>query len=773
MATDREPWLSQLLTELRNRHVIHVLGTYLLTSWGIIQVSTTIFPLIGVPVRVATWLFFLLLFFLPIVLVAAWTFDMTPEGVRRTDNDLSRRIRFRPRLAAAVAIPVFALGLGAAWTRERVSNTVDKRSIAVFPFSVSAPTTFENMNDGVAQMIADKLSGEGGLRAVTPLVAIKAWDRAAASTGNLDERDAVSIARDLGAGQTLIGSVIGGGDRITISARIYDAVTHAEQARAEVTGPVSELIPLVDRLMILLLSRRASESEEHISSLTTTSLPALKRYLDGQTAYRAGEFVHAQELFGQALDIDSTFALAALAHAKANVWTNSNKRGLSLARAYQAKLGPRDRQLVAGLEAYASDSLSFRELIEKWEAVATTVPDDPDAMFLLGDVYFHTGPAVGMPDAHERAYKAFMRTIELDSTHAAALMHVFSIAAPQGDQQQLSRLAQLYLRAERQRPNDAPVLANRWIIAQVMRDSTALRQIRSTIDSLGGRTLIPMGAAFYDGLPLTDNDRQLRLRIRNAVTRPERVAAMNQHAFTLTQRGQFTEAMSYAPEIDAMPTPAPRSANQAVVHALWFEGDWERAKAAALVMKQYAGSPHLHGRARYAAPCTLGEWELANRDTSNIHERIAQIERGSALRDGIAPWNLGSCALRLRARLTEIRTPGARNLELERLDSLLAIGAIANDGNFQAANITSMRLHEERGEYEAALAAARRRVHGMGAHGLPVQLFGQGKLAEKLGYVEEARRAFEIYLNLRHAPDPGTPAHKNAQYAREALARLR
>ena len=99
-------------------------------------------------------------------------------------------------------------------------------------------------------------------------------------------------------------------------------------------GPLDSLSVLVDRLTAGLLAGEAGETE-NLVNLTTTSLPALRAYLEGRSAYRDARYTEAVQQFGRALEFDSTFALAGLGLRSAASWTpaegEAKPRGLALA----------------------------------------------------------------------------------------------------------------------------------------------------------------------------------------------------------------------------------------------------------------------------------------------------------------------------------------------------------------------------------------------------------------------------------------------------------
>ena len=94
-----------LFTELKRRNVFRVGIAYLVVSWFLLQIIDVVIPILILPDWVARFIFLLLAVgFIP-VLIAAWAFELTPDGVKKTvevDIDASitpstGRRRFRPR----------------------------------------------------------------------------------------------------------------------------------------------------------------------------------------------------------------------------------------------------------------------------------------------------------------------------------------------------------------------------------------------------------------------------------------------------------------------------------------------------------------------------------------------------------------------------------------------------------------------------------------------------------------------------------------------------
>src|SRR6059058_5284370 len=74
------------LAELKRRNVYKVAVAYAVVGWLVIQVSSTVLPAFHAPEWVVQTLMVLVAIGLPIALVIAWAFELTPEGIKRTED---------------------------------------------------------------------------------------------------------------------------------------------------------------------------------------------------------------------------------------------------------------------------------------------------------------------------------------------------------------------------------------------------------------------------------------------------------------------------------------------------------------------------------------------------------------------------------------------------------------------------------------------------------------------------------------------------------------
>src|SRR6266513_701906 len=71
--------------ELKRRNVYKVAVTYAVVGWLIAQVATQIFPFLEIPNWVVRLIIVLIAIGFPIALVIAWAFEITPQGIERTE----------------------------------------------------------------------------------------------------------------------------------------------------------------------------------------------------------------------------------------------------------------------------------------------------------------------------------------------------------------------------------------------------------------------------------------------------------------------------------------------------------------------------------------------------------------------------------------------------------------------------------------------------------------------------------------------------------------
>ena len=672
----------------------------------------------------------------------------------------------RRRWAAAAIVGALATVVTvAAIVGEPAPPPLDDHIVAIAPFRVlGEDPSLGFLREGMLDLLSAKLTGQGGPRAADPRAMLSAWRSAAGSdTAELPRAAALDLAERLGAGRLLTGFIGGTAERVVINATIVDVDDGRASAQAMVQGAADSIPQLVDQLTAQLLAVGAGQGER-LAELTSTSLPALRLFLDGQSFYRHGRYRDAARAYGGALDEDSTFAIAGVGLVAASRWFGDpavGQRGLRLAWTNRDRLGERDR---AWLEAMVGpewpESPTLSELHAAKSRFLSVAPDRAEAWFELGDWLLHTGEAIGIRDAHAKAGTALERTLALDSSFAPAAEHLVFIEARLGDTASVRRLAALYHSIDSAGENADGV---RWRAAVALGDTAALDALLRRRDELSlTATHTIAQVALTEAIDLDRATAILESGIARAATEGERFwMLIDMHDLELN-RGRPSRALAMTHQYAATGAPG-FELRERVRDALFSDGDSTAGYAAARELARRDALPlppvgEIGPRAsRLADRCTLELWRVAHDDTTTARRAIELL-----------PTN-GVCAPMLETTLAvRARHPDAASL-VERFDSLLRagpLGAMREIGNLVVAGHL-----EELGQPERALAAIRRREYFIDRPPLlSTYLLEEGRLAALTGDREGAIAAYRKYLTLRADAEPEVA--KELEAVRIELRRL-
>ena len=205
------------------------------------------------------------------------------------------------------------------------------------------------------------------------------------------------------------------------------------KARASAEGSDTALFSLVDRLTAQLAVAQGAQSGERLAQLaavTTTSLEALKAYLEARSAYRANDLFAALPAFQRAVAADSSFALAWYGLATTASWmlrSGQEQYAAQQAVHESGRLSARDRMLV---EAFAAYSRGDADSAEHMATSIVETYDDIEGWVLLGEVLYHHNWKRGRSLAESR--RAWQRVLALDPSYWPALQHLSEVAALEG-----------------------------------------------------------------------------------------------------------------------------------------------------------------------------------------------------------------------------------------------------------------------------------------------------------------------------------------------------
>lgn len=383
--------LNELMRELQRRHVFRVMGGYLVSFWVVLQVGDVILAPLGAPAWVMLVLIAIGILGAPVVFALAWFYDLTTEGVRKTEaagTDAAPAQVVGGRWVDYVIIAALALILAFVLLQRDRQPPVVGSSIAVLPFSdLSAEQNNQYFADGISEAIMDRLAQIAGIQL-------------AARTSSFSLRDAGLDARDtaqrLGVESLLEGSVRRSGSRLRISTRLIDGRSGTQVWSETFDGALTDVFELQDQISRAIAGMMEVQLKlPGIQAVATNNTQAYDQYLRGRDQLRrAGSTQNlnqAVEYFQNALQADPNFALAAA--------------GLCRARWEQYEL-LRDPQLAETAMAHC-------------RTTEQRFPDLAETQIAIGSLLLGTGE----PDLAEQAFhKALTRETNNAEAHAGLAM---------------------------------------------------------------------------------------------------------------------------------------------------------------------------------------------------------------------------------------------------------------------------------------------------------------------------------------------------------------
>jgi TolB-like protein/Tfp pilus assembly protein PilF len=316
--------LKNFFAELKRRNVYKVAIAYGVVAWLLMQIASQIFPFFEIPNWAVRLVVLLLVIGFPVALILAWAFELTPEGIKRTEDvDLSKSVRRKTgRKLDFFIIAVLLLVIGILVFQRlhpnaspAVSSSLDK-SIAVLPFeNFSEDKAFAFFADGVQDEILTDLAKIADLKVISRTSVMQYKN---VSTRNLPE-----IAQALKVAHVLEGSVQRSGNRVRVSAQLIDALndTHVwvekyDRDLADVFAIQSEI---AQKIADQLQAKLSPTERNAISERPTSDIAAYDLYLQAKELINEGYSNYARErendfkavqLLDQAVARDPAFLLA-------------------------------------------------------------------------------------------------------------------------------------------------------------------------------------------------------------------------------------------------------------------------------------------------------------------------------------------------------------------------------------------------------------------------------------------------------------------------------
>jgi TolB-like protein len=257
----------------------------------------------------------------PLALIFAWAFELTPEGIKRTEdvapNESITRKTGRKLIALVAIGATLAAGLltwqllrpKSASSEPAGSDAIPHKSIAVLPFqNLSKDEENAFFADGVQEEILTRLAKVGNLKVIS---------RTSTQRFKSAPSDLPAIAKQLGVLHVLEGSVQKSGDAVRVNVQLINALTHAhlwaETYDRKLTDIFAVESDIAKRIADTLQAKLTGLEKQAIAKRPTTDLEAHELYLKGRFFWNkrtCGDLLRAIEQFKAAIANDPNYALA-------------------------------------------------------------------------------------------------------------------------------------------------------------------------------------------------------------------------------------------------------------------------------------------------------------------------------------------------------------------------------------------------------------------------------------------------------------------------------
>jgi TolB-like protein/cytochrome c-type biogenesis protein CcmH/NrfG len=386
--------------ELKRRNVYKVAVAYAVVGWLLIQVATQVFPFL----EISNWAIRLVIFVtalgFPVALIIAWAFELTPEGVKRTEDADAARQHSRGGVWIAVVVVAATLSLGLFFLGRYTAGTSTPRSsepatasnpqksIAVLPLvNTSGDPSNEYFSDGLSEEL---------IAVLAKIPELKVIGRSSSFLFKGKSDDSKAIGEKLGVAHLIEGSVRKQDDRVRIVAELINAhdgrslwsETYDRKLK-DIFAVQNEIATAVaDQMKVKLLGQSArteavgsSENPEAHNAVLQSDF-----YFQQQTADSVRKSI---SFLQEAVRLDPNYALA------------------------YAKLSQAWRQYAASF-AIEDASKAYDEARQAADKAVSLAPDLPEVRMTVGLLAMN--PVLDFPAAE----KEFRQVLQSSPNNAAA-----------------------------------------------------------------------------------------------------------------------------------------------------------------------------------------------------------------------------------------------------------------------------------------------------------------------------------------------------------------
>jgi TolB-like protein/tetratricopeptide (TPR) repeat protein len=305
-------------SELKRRNVYKVAVAYAIVGWLLVQVATQVFPFLEIPNWVVRSVIVVVVIGFPIALVIAWAFEITPQGIERTEvadtmpsaaGQKKHTWIYVAIVGAVLSIGLFFLGRYGFRNASSSSSELPPKSIAVLPFdNLSRDPDNAYFCEGVQDEILTRLAKVADLKVISRT----STQHFKSTPDNLPE-----IAKQLGVTNILEGSVQKAGDQVRVNVQLINAMTDAHLWADTYDRKLTDIFAVesdIAKSIADTLQARLTGTEISVMmKRPTESTEAYQLYLKGRFFWNkrdVNDLHKALDYFQQSARTDPNYALA-------------------------------------------------------------------------------------------------------------------------------------------------------------------------------------------------------------------------------------------------------------------------------------------------------------------------------------------------------------------------------------------------------------------------------------------------------------------------------
>jgi TolB-like protein len=323
---------TNFLTELKWRNVYRAAVAYGVVAWFLTQLATQVFPFFEIPNSAVRFVVIALAIWFPIAMLLSWLYELTPEGIVRTEDLDPAQARSVQRksgrlldfiIIGALLLVIAMLVVGRLPFYRQTGESMSQKSIAVLPFeNLSEDKANAYFADGIQEEILTRLAKIADLKVISRT----STQQYQSKPSNLAE-----IAKQLGVANILEGSVQKAADQVRVNVQLIQVASDShlwadtfDRKLTDIFGVESEIAKAIADA---LQAKLTGGEQRALAVKPTNNSVAYDAYLRGlalevRTTTSPDDSEKAVGFYERAVQLDPAFALAwaRLSRANAHVY---------------------------------------------------------------------------------------------------------------------------------------------------------------------------------------------------------------------------------------------------------------------------------------------------------------------------------------------------------------------------------------------------------------------------------------------------------------------